>query len=104
MPPRRKSQVDQSSAAAVVAPETVSTDAVESDVGGLAAGEDEAELSSKARPTARPVSFITKQQKDAASGADGIDQYELARTQVTKVAKSAVSKKDLFLSTLEAFQ
>lgn len=36
-------------------------------------------------------SYTTKQQQKVASGPDGIDQYELAKTQVTKVAKSAVS-------------
>lgn len=35
--------------------------------------------------------YSTKQQDKAASGPDGIDQYELAKTQVTKVAKSAIS-------------
>lgn len=36
------------------------------------------------------TNYTTKQQDKAASGPDGIDQYELAKTQVTKVAKSAV--------------
>lgn len=34
--------------------------------------------------------YMTKQQERAASGPDGIDQYELARTQVAKVAKTVV--------------
>lgn len=35
--------------------------------------------------------YSTKQQDKAASGPDGIDQYELAKAQVNKVVKSAVS-------------
>lgn len=35
--------------------------------------------------------YSTKQQDKAATGPDGIDQYELAKAQVNKVIKSAVS-------------
>ena len=78
MAPKRKSLVDTAVAR-------------ESEAGSASAvDEDGAATTSTALPS-KPISFMTKQQKDAASGADGIDQYELARTQVTKVAKSAVS-------------
>ena len=35
--------------------------------------------------------YSTKQQDKMASGPDGIDQYELAKAQINKVIKSAVS-------------
>ncbi|UZJ52335.1 hypothetical protein CBS101457_001655 [Exobasidium rhododendri] len=94
MPPRRKSQAE---AAGVVANLEDSSAAMVEDgarAAVLGGEEDEEEAggaaSSSIPAPIKPVSFVTKQQKDAASGADGIDQYELARTQVTKIAKSAI--------------
>ena len=49
------------------------------------------------------ASFVTNQQLEAAGGSDGIDAYELARTQVTKVAKSAVSMKCSMLTSVFSF-
>lgn len=61
------------------------------DAGGAAAAApveaiEEVELRKEGDDT-----YTTKQQDKAASGPDGIDQYDLAKTQVTKVAKSAIS-------------
>lgn len=89
MAPRRKSQAD-STTVAVPVMEAVEEDDMNNVVG---AGEEEAIHTATVIAPSKPISTITKQQKDAASGADGIDQYELARTQVTKVAKGAVSEK-----------
>lgn len=95
MAPRRKSQADSTAAAATAVLSStsekadVTTATVDDEVMAAVTEEGNAGIAHTAAP--RPVSFSTKQQKDAASGADGIDQYELARTQVTKVSKSAVS-------------
>lgn len=75
MPPRKKSAADLS--------------AVDASAMDESAMESPAADESVARQA--EASFVTAQQLDAAGGSDGIDAYELARTQVTKVAKSAVS-------------